>query len=69
MKAHLIDTHLLVQKKTHGFSVATIRCFIRKYNELKSQQRPTRQVFVYEIQVNLIHTVLKYGSYYDFMDR
>ena len=36
---------------------------------LKSQQRPTRKVFVYKIQVNPIHTILKYGNYYDFMDR
>ena len=36
---------------------------------LKSQLRPTRKVFVYKIQVNPIHTVLKYGNYYDFMDR
>ena len=36
---------------------------------LKSQQRPTRQVFVYKIQVNPIHTILKYGNYYDFMGR
>ena len=25
-------------------------------------------MFVYKIQVNLIHTILKYGNYYDFMD-
>ena len=36
---------------------------------LKSQQRPTRKVFVYKIQVNPIHTVLKYCDYYDFVDR
>ena len=36
---------------------------------LKSQQRPTRKVFFYKIQVNPIHTILKYGDYYDFMDR
>ena len=36
---------------------------------LKSQLRPTRKVFVYKIQVNLIHTILKYGNYYDLMDR
>ena len=36
---------------------------------LKSQKRPTRKVFVYKIKVNLIHTILKYGDYYDFMDR
>ena len=27
------------------------------------------RVFVYKIQVNPIHTILKYGDYYDFMDR
>ena len=26
-------------------------------------------VFVYKIQVNPIRTILKYGIYYDFMDR
>ena len=26
-------------------------------------------MFVYKIQVNPIHTILKYGEYYDFMDR
>ena len=26
-------------------------------------------MFVYKIQVNPIHTILKYGDYYDFMDR
>ena len=35
---------------------------------LKSQKRPTRKVFVYKIQVNPIHAILKYGDYYDFMD-
>ena len=35
---------------------------------LKSQQLPTRKVFVYKIQVNPIDTILKYGNYYD-MDR
>ena len=29
----------------------------------------TRKVFVYKIQVNPIHTILKYGDYYDIMDR
>ena len=24
---------------------------------------------VYKIQLNPIHTILKYGTYYDFMDR
>ena len=36
---------------------------------LKSQKRPTIRVFVYKIQVNSIHTILKYGDYHDFMDR
>ena len=34
----------------------------------KSQQQPSRTMFVYKIQVNPIHTMLKY-DYYDFMDR
>ena len=29
----------------------------------------TKTMFVYKIQVNPIHTILKYGIYYDFMDR
>ena len=28
-------------------------------------KRPTRKVFVYKIQVNPIHTILKYGHYND----
>ena len=39
------------------------------FKGLKSQYRPTWKVFVYKIQVNPIHTILKYGDYYDFMDR
>ena len=34
---------------------------------LKSQKRPSRTMFVYKIQVNPIHTILKYGDDYDFM--
>ena len=36
---------------------------------LNSQKQPTRKMFVYKIQVNPIHTILRYGDYYDFMDR
>ena len=36
---------------------------------LKSQWWPTRKVFVCKIQVNPVHTILKYGNYYEFMDR
>ena len=36
---------------------------------LKSQLRPARKMFVYKIQVNPIHTILRYGDYYDFMDK
>ena len=36
---------------------------------LKSQKLPSRMMFVYKIQVNPIHTILKYDIYYDFMDR
>ena len=36
---------------------------------LKSEYRPSRMMFVYKIQVNTIDTILKYGIYYDFMDR
>ena len=32
---------------------------------VKSQYWPTGKVFVYKIQVNPIHTILKYGDYYD----
>ena len=39
------------------------------YVKLESQYRPTRKVFVYKIQVNPIHTILKYGDYCDFMDK
>ena len=37
--------------------------------ELKTQKRPSRKMFVFKIQVDPIHTILKYGIYYDFMDR
>ena len=37
--------------------------------KLWSQLRPTVKMFVYKIHVNPIHTILKYGDYYDFMDR
>ena len=30
---------------------------------------PTRKVFVYKLQVNPIHAILKYSNYYDFMER
>ena len=36
---------------------------------LKSQKRPNRTMFVHKIQVNPIHTILKYGTYYNFMNR
>ena len=39
-----------------------------KNMHLKSQKRPTRKVFLYKIQVNPIHTILKYGNYNDFID-
>ena len=42
---------------------------IRQIMFLKSQLRPTGKVFVYKIQVNSIHTIVKYGIFYDFMDR
>ena len=34
-----------------------------------SQLWPTRMMFVYKIQVNPIHTIFRYGDYYDFLDR
>ena len=42
---------------------------LQKPKSLKSQQQPTRRVFVYKIQVSPFHTILRYGNYYDFMDR
>ena len=30
---------------------------------------PSGKVFVYKIQVNPIHIFIKYGNYYNFMDR
>ena len=41
---------------------------MKKLSPLKSQWQPTVKIFVYKIQVNTIHTILKYGDYYDFMD-
>ena len=43
--------------------------YTRNVVHLKSQQQPTRNVFVYKLQVNPIHTILKYGDYYGIMDR
>ena len=40
-----------------------------KQNNLKCQKRPTVKMFVYKIKVNPIHTVLKCGDCYDFVDR
>ena len=34
-----------------------------KFYPLKSQVRPTRKVFIYKIQVNLIHTIIKYSIF------
>ena len=42
--------------------------FFLEDTELKSQKRSTRKVFVYKIQVNPFHTILKYGDYHDFTD-
>ena len=39
------------------------------HQKLKVPMAATRKVFVYKIQENPIHTILKYGDYYDFMDR
>ena len=45
-------------------------CWVATHmSDLKSQQRPTRAMFVYRIPLNPIHTILKYGDYHDFMDR
>ena len=38
-------------------------------SHIKVPIAPTGKVFVYKIQVNPIHTIIKYGNYYDFMDR
>ena len=43
--------------------------FKRNARTLKSQERPSITMFVYKIQVNPIHTILKYDDYSDFMDR
>ena len=40
-----------------------------KRKHIKFQTAPTIKVFVYKIQVNPNNTILKYGDYYDFMDR
>ena len=39
-----------------------------RLERLKSQYWPTGTMFVYKIQVNPIHTILKYGDYNDFKD-
>ena len=63
--------------KKHPFTLQPHSFHLKKKNKiaaanlqtLKSQWRPTRKAFVYKIQVNPIHAILKYGNYYDFMDR
>ena len=53
------------KKKARNCSTLNKRLAQKINGELKS----SRKVFVYKIQVNPIHTILKYGIYYDFMDR
>ena len=36
---------------------------------LKAPIAANKKEFVYKIEVNPIHTILKYGDYHDFMDR
>ena len=45
------------------------KCYRNTHLSLKSQKRPSRWMFVYKIQLNPIHTIVKYGIYYDFMDK
>ena len=59
------------KKQVLGNSIIILfpRLFQKRPLYFKSQLRPTRKVFVYKIQVNPIHTILKYGEYYAFVDR
>ena len=43
--------------------------FVSIWTNLKVPIAAIRMIFVYKIQVNPIHGILKYGIYYDFMDR
>ena len=53
----------------HFHRETTVDPFLQNFAKgLESQQRPTRKVFVYKIQVHPVHTILKYGDYYDYMD-
>ena len=47
------------------------QCFLKPSfpESLKSYKGPTKKVFIYKIQVNPIHTILKDGIFYNFMHR
>ena len=44
-------------------------CFRLSYRLIKVPIAPNYEGVCLQMQVNLIHTILKYGDYYDFMDR
>ena len=67
-KTKIIILSTLILSPANAFNLDQSK-FLSYGKELKSKWRPTRKVFVYKIQVNPIHTILKYGDYYDFMDR
>ena len=50
------------------YTLSQCTLYIKLHAYLKSQKRPTKTMFVYKIQANPIHTILKYGNYNDFMD-
>ena len=68
LKTEIIIYVTFILSSANAFNFDKIN-FLSSGNGLKSQQRPTRKVFVYKIQVNPIHAIFKYGNHYDFMDR
>ena len=65
-KVVVIIIIIIILKSMHKYRSSGLD---KSVQDLKSQSRPTSKVFVYKIEVNPIHTVLKYGDYYDIMDR
>ena len=51
----------------HEFLIPLLQCSFSFYKMCIKVQIAAK-VLVYKIQVNPIHTILKYGDYYNFMD-
>ena len=58
-KINIASSSLIIYSKNNIYAYD-------KHNSIKIS---TRKMFVYKIQLNPIHASLKYGHYYDIMDR